>query len=83
MIASFVESIGPGWTWILIGLVLMGTELVASGVFLLWLGLAALVTGLQILLVPMPGRARSSCSAACRWPSPSWRAAGPRRARTP
>ena len=54
MIASFVEAIGPAWTWILIGLVLMGTELVASGVFLLWLGLAALVTGLQILLVPMP-----------------------------
>jgi membrane protein implicated in regulation of membrane protease activity len=54
MIASFVESIGPAWTWILIGLVLIGTELVASGVFLLWLGLAALVTGLQILLVPMP-----------------------------
>lgn len=54
MIASFVEAIGPAWTWILIGLVLMGTELAASGVFLIWLGLAALVTGLQILLVPMP-----------------------------
>jgi inner membrane protein len=54
MIASFVATIGPAWTWILIGLVLMGAELVASGVFLVWLGLAALVTGLQILLVPMP-----------------------------
>lgn len=54
MIASFVEAIGPAWTWVLIGLVLMGTELVASGVFLLWLGLAALFTGLQLLLVPMP-----------------------------
>ena len=54
MIASFVDAIGPAWTWILVGLVLMGTELVASGVFLLWLGLAAVVTGLQILLVPMP-----------------------------
>ena len=54
MIASFVDAIGPAWTWILVGLVLMGTELVASGVFLLWLGLAALFTGLQLLLVPMP-----------------------------
>ncbi|MCK2053873.1 NfeD family protein [Methylobacterium sp. 37f] len=54
MIAAFVAAIGPAWTWILIGLVLMGAELIASGVFLLWLGLAALVTGLQILLVPLP-----------------------------
>ncbi|KQO65483.1 NfeD family protein [Methylobacterium sp. Leaf88] len=54
MIASFVDAIGPAWTWILVGLVLIGTELVASGVFLLWLGLAAVVTGLQSLLVPMP-----------------------------
>ncbi|OQW54838.1 MAG: hypothetical protein A4S14_14365 [Proteobacteria bacterium SG_bin9] len=33
------------WNWLVIGLVLMGLELIAPGVFLLWLGLAALVVG--------------------------------------
>ncbi len=54
MIHAFVEALGAAWTWVLVGLVLMGTELLASGVFLLWLGLAAVVTGLQLLLVPLP-----------------------------
>ena len=40
-----VESLGP-WSWIILGLVLMGLELVAPGVFLIWLGLAAMLTGL-------------------------------------
>jgi membrane protein implicated in regulation of membrane protease activity len=39
-----VESLGP-WSWIILGLVLMGLELVAPGVFLIWLGLAAVLTG--------------------------------------
>jgi len=34
-----------GWGWIVIGLVLVGGEMLAPGVFLLWLGLAALLTG--------------------------------------
>jgi membrane protein implicated in regulation of membrane protease activity len=34
-----------GWAWIVLGLVLVGGEMLAPGVFLLWLGLAALVTG--------------------------------------
>ena len=34
-----------GWAWIVLGLVLIGGETLAPGVFLLWLGLAALVTG--------------------------------------
>lgn len=33
------------WGWIVIGLVLVGGEMLAPGVFLLWLGLAALLTG--------------------------------------
>lgn len=39
--------IGLGaWSWIIIGLVLVGVELIAPGIFFLWLGLAAIVTGL-------------------------------------
>ena len=45
MIASALDTLGP-WAWIILGLALMGLELLAPGVFFLWLGLAALLTGL-------------------------------------
>jgi inner membrane protein len=34
------------WNWLIAGLILMGIEMLAPGVFMLWLGLAALVVGL-------------------------------------
>lgn len=34
------------WNWLIIGLVLMSIETFAPGVFMLWLGLAALIVGL-------------------------------------
>ncbi|MCR6733031.1 MAG: NfeD family protein [Afipia sp.] len=34
------------WNWLIIGVVLMGIETFAPGVFMLWLGLAALIVGL-------------------------------------
>ena len=34
------------WNWLIFGLVLMAMELLAPGVFLFWLGLAALLVGL-------------------------------------
>lgn len=43
--SAFVAGLGP-WGWILLGLVLVGLELAAPGVFFLWLGLAGLLTGL-------------------------------------
>ncbi|HEY4249709.1 MAG TPA: NfeD family protein [Roseomonas sp.] len=43
----------PGLIWILAGLVLLGGELVLPGIFLLWIGLAAIGTGL-IMLVATP-----------------------------
>jgi len=33
------------WNWLIAGLVVMALELIAPGVFLLWLGLAALLVG--------------------------------------
>jgi membrane protein implicated in regulation of membrane protease activity len=45
MIAGWVQSLGP-WTWIILGLVLAGLELVVPGGVLIWLGIAAIVTGL-------------------------------------
>ncbi len=44
MIAGAITGLGA-WAWIVLGLALIGLELMAPGVFLLWLGLAAIVTG--------------------------------------
>lgn len=45
MNGTILDALGP-WAWIILGLVLIGLEMIAPGVFLLWLGLAALATGL-------------------------------------
>ncbi len=45
MIASWISELGA-WAWIILGVVLIGIELVAPGAFFLWLGLAAIATGL-------------------------------------
>jgi Membrane protein implicated in regulation of membrane protease activity len=45
MIAGLLGSLGP-WAWIVLGLVLAVIELLAPGVFFIWLALAALATGL-------------------------------------
>jgi inner membrane protein len=39
------------WNWLIAGLVLMVLELITPGVFLLWLGLAALLVGVITLFV--------------------------------
>lgn len=44
----------PGLIWILVGLALLGAELLLPGIYLLWTGLAAIGTGLA-LLVFAPG----------------------------
>lgn len=43
--ADLLSSLGT-WNWLIVGLVLVGVELLAPGVFMLWLGLAALLVGL-------------------------------------
>jgi inner membrane protein len=41
------------WNWLIVGFVLMALELLAPGIFLFWLGLAALLTGgLSFVLLP-------------------------------
>lgn len=56
--AEAVATLGASWTWILAGLALAGLELAAPGIFLIWLGLAALATGLVAALVPLPWQAQ-------------------------
>jgi membrane protein implicated in regulation of membrane protease activity len=43
--AEMFSTLGT-WNWLVLGLLLMGLELLAPGVFLFWLGLAALLVGL-------------------------------------
>lgn len=41
---NFFIQLGT-WNWLIAGLVLLGLELLAPGYFLLWFGVAALITG--------------------------------------
>ncbi|MCA1439812.1 NfeD family protein [Ensifer sp. IC4062] len=50
MIARIVLELGP-WSWWVLGLVLLAAELVLPGVFLVWIGFAALATGSLSLLL--------------------------------
>ena len=44
MIAAVAAELGP-WTWWIVGLIFLGLEILVPGVFLLWIGLAAIVVG--------------------------------------
>ena len=39
------DRIEPYWVWLALGLLLVALEMIAPGVFLLWFGVAAIVTG--------------------------------------
>lgn len=50
MIARLVLELGP-WSWWVLGLVLLAAEVIVPGVFLVWIGLAALATGILSLIL--------------------------------
>ena len=56
MIADLVARAGP-WSWWVLGVVLLILEIVVPGVFLFWIGLAGIATGLLSLIL---------------WGSPIW-----------
>ncbi|WP_439498009.1 NfeD family protein [Bosea sp. (in: a-proteobacteria)] len=60
---GWFASLG-GWGWVVIGLVLIGSELMAPGIFLIWLGLAALLTGLVVGLFDLGWQAAALVFAA-------------------
>ena len=51
-IITVVAAYGA-WAWILAGLIMLGLELLLPGGFLLWLGVAGIVTGLASLFQPI------------------------------
>ena len=50
MIERIVGELGP-WNWMVLGFVLLALEIVVPGVFLVWIGLAALAIGALSFLV--------------------------------
>jgi membrane protein implicated in regulation of membrane protease activity len=65
---DIVRQLGP-WLWIIAGLILLGLELLAPGVLLIWFGLAALATGLFAFVTdfwPAPSASSSSSPRHCR-----------------
>jgi membrane protein implicated in regulation of membrane protease activity len=48
--AEMFSTLGS-WNWLIFGFVLMALELLAPGVFLFWLGLAALLVGLLSFVI--------------------------------
>ena len=49
MLASFVKELGP-WSWMVFGFVLLTLEIMVPGVFLLWIGIAAIIVGAMSLV---------------------------------
>jgi inner membrane protein len=53
MILDFIQMLG-GWSWWVLGLVLLGIEVLLPGFFFLWFGIAAILIGISALLIDWP-----------------------------
>ena len=53
MILDIITTLG-GWTWWILGLVLLGVEVLVPGFFFLWFGVAAILIGISALLIDWP-----------------------------
>ncbi len=60
---EFVAGLG-GWSWVILGLLLLSLETVVPGVHFVWFGLAGVATGVLTLLV---GSAGAEYAAAFPW----------------
>ena len=50
---DWIANMEPHWAWLSIGVLLAAAEIVAPGFFLVWLGAAAIVTGVVAWIVPI------------------------------
>jgi membrane protein implicated in regulation of membrane protease activity len=46
---DWLDGLDPHWVWLTLGLVLAGLEMLVPGVYLIWLAVAAIVTGVLTL----------------------------------
>jgi hypothetical protein len=53
VIADLIDTLG-GWSWWILGLILLGIEALAPGFFFLWFGIAAILIGISALLIDWP-----------------------------
>ncbi len=53
IVERLVLELGP-WIWWIVGLLLLGLEVLAPGTFFLWFGLAAIVVGTIAIVVDIP-----------------------------
>jgi len=57
VIDELVAKLG-GWSWLLLGLILLGAEVLLPGFYFLWFGIAAMLTGVVALLTDWPWQAQ-------------------------
>lgn len=50
---DFIANMEPHWAWLSLGVLLAAAEIVAPGFFLIWIGAAAIVTGVIAWVVPL------------------------------
>ncbi len=50
MLMSVINELGP-WSWWLLGLLLLAAELMLPGIFLVWIGAAAIIVGALSLML--------------------------------
>ncbi len=53
MILHWIETL-EGWSWWVLGLILLGLEVMLPGFFFLWFGVAAVLIGISALLIDWP-----------------------------
>ena len=51
---DWLNDLSGHWFWLSLGLILIAAEMAAPGFFLMWLGFAALVTGVAAWVLPLP-----------------------------
>ena len=52
MILDILNQLGP-WAWWIIGVILLGLELIVPGSFFVWIGIASIVTGVVALFTDL------------------------------
>ena len=50
---EWLTSMAPHWAWLTVGVLLCAAEIIAPGFFLVWLGVAAIATGVLAFLLPI------------------------------
>jgi membrane protein implicated in regulation of membrane protease activity len=50
---DFISEMDPHWVWLSVGVLLVAAEIVAPGFFLIWIGAAAIVTGVLAWVLPL------------------------------